>query len=364
MKRIVILSYDYPPNNGGIARLCGGIVNELKCNNIPYLVVTNVKDEGETNDNIVRVTGKRGLVEWKISKFLIQNTTSNDIVVCDTWHPAGILSILCNRNTYILAHGAELLPGVGFYRKYIRPLYRTWVLRHSNGIIANSHYTERLVNSVANGLNTIAIPLPMDSTVFEPTQEKNCKDDILRICSISRLERFKGHDFILKTISTLPSHYRKRIRFEIGGKGPYLETLKRLCYELGLEEIVSFKGFVSEGELCDFYSRNDLFILCTREEPNERNVEGFGLVFIEAQACGTAVIGTKTGGITDAVSHEHGGWLIKQDSIEDLSSLLKNLIDNKKYVQDQGEVARQRVEKEYKWADYMSSILTFVKWYI
>lgn len=362
MKKIVILSYDYPPNNGGIARLCGGIVNELKCRSIPYIVITNVKDEGETNENIVRLSGRRGVVEWKILRYLIQHTTSNDIIICDTWHPAGILSILANRNTYILAHGAELLPGTGFYRKHIRPIYRTWVLRHSNGIIANSHYTERLANSVAKRLNTIAIPLPIDSTIFIPTQEKNQNDEILRLCSISRLEKFKGHDFILTAISTLPISYRQRMRLELGGKGPYLEVLKKLCIELDLEKIVSFKGFIREEELCDFYSRNDLFILCTREEPNERNVEGFGLVFTEAQSCGTAVIGARTGGIPDAVSHEHGGWLIKQDSIEELSSLLKNLIDNKKYVQYQGALARQRVQKEYQWTDYMSSILKFVKW--
>lgn len=362
MKRIVILSYDYPPNNGGIARLCGGIVNELKRRSIPYIVVTNVKDERDTNKNIVRICGRRGIVEWKILKYLIWHTTSNDIVICDTWHPAGILSIIGSRNTYILAHGAELLPGIGFYRKYIRPIYRTWVLRHSNGIIANSHYTERLANSVATGLNTIAIPLPMDSTIFRPTQDKNQKDRILRLCSISRLEKFKGHDFILTAISTLPACYRHRVRLEIGGKGPYLEVLKKLSKELGLEEIVSFKGFIGEEGLCDFYSRNDLFILCTREEPKERNVEGFGLVFTEAQSCGTAVIGTRTGGIPDAVSHEHGGWLIKQDSLEELSSLLKNLIDNKKYVQAQGIIARRRVEEKYQWTDYINSILTFVKW--
>lgn len=362
MKRIVILSYDYPPNNGGIARLCGGIVAELKRNEIPYIVITNVGNEEEADENIIRITGKRGFVEWRILKYLIQNTTSDDIIVCDTWHPAGMLSLLCNRRTYILAHGAELLPGTGFYRKYIRPLYRTWVLRHSNGIIANSHYTEQLVNSLVNDLNTIAIPLPVDSTLFVPTCEKNRKDDILRICSISRLEKFKGHDFILRTISNLPSHYRCRLRFEIGGKGPYLETLQKLSAELGLEEIVSFKGFIREEELCDFYSRNDLFILCTREEPNERNVEGFGLVFTEAQACGTAVIGTRTGGIPDAISHDKGGWLIKQDSLEELSSLLKRLIDNKKFVQTQGIIARQRIEKECKWSDYMNNILAFVKW--
>lgn len=361
MNRIVLLSFDYPPNNGGIARLCGGIINELKNRGIPYLVITNIPYDKEYDKNIIRVTGRRGVIEFKIFRLLLKSTFSSDIIICDTWHPAGLLSILSKRRTFILAHGAEFLSGIGFYRKFIKPCYRKWVLCHSNGIIANSHYTENLVKRMVDGLRVIALPLPIDTNHFKPTKTKNNSDEVLRICSVSRLEQFKGHDFVLFTIASLPESYQKRLRLEIAGKGPYLNSLIRLSQKLNIDGVVNFCGFIDEKDLCDFYSHNDVFILCTREDNIGHNVEGFGLVFTEAQACGTAVIGTKIGGIPDAVLDGQGGWLIEQDSKNELLVLLKKLIDNKLYAQSEGIIARERVKRDYKWSDYLDKILEFVK---
>ncbi|OQA49246.1 MAG: GDP-mannose-dependent alpha-(1-6)-phosphatidylinositol monomannoside mannosyltransferase [Bacteroidetes bacterium ADurb.Bin302] len=363
MKRLVLLSYDYPPNNGGIARLCGGIVRELKGRSYPYLVVTNVRSDHSDSDNVVRISGKRGILEWRILKFLRNNTTNDDIVLCDTWHPAGFLSLLSGRDTYILCHGAELMSGKGFFKKHIKPVYRKWVLNHCKGAIANSQYTERLISSLDKNIRSTTIALPVDSKLFHPTKTKNTTDNILRVCTISRIEKFKGHDFVLKTIASLPKTYQSRINLTIGGKGPYLEELKQLTEMLNLNSIVQFKGFVPEQELCDFYSSNDIFILCTREEPNNHHVEGFGLVFVEAQACGTATIGTNAGGIPSAISDGNGGWLIEQDSSSKLMTLLKKLIDDKEYAQSQGAVARLRVLKECSWAEYMEKLFAFIKTY-
>lgn len=246
-------------------------------------------------------------------------------------------------------------------RNRIIPKYRQIVLKKAAGIIANSHYTANLVDSLVKGLHTHAVPLAIDSDTFFPTKEKNTEDSILRICSISRLEKFKGHDFILSVIAKLPQHYRNRIRFEIGGKGPYKPELEKFVHDNGLEDIVSFLGYLPEESINDFYSGNDLFILCTREEQDRCNVEGFGLVFIEAQACGTAVIGTNAGGIPDAIHDGYGGWLIDQDSEEQLSSLLRKLIDEKLFVQKEGENARRRVIEECSQKRYVDSLLKIIR---
>ncbi len=359
-KRIILLSFDFPPNNGGIARLCNEIVKELKRRGIPYHVVTNVLSDADNDSNVTRICGRRGVVEYKILNYLRKYTSNDDIILCDTWHPAGSLAKLCGRKYYILAHGAEYLPGVTFFRNKIIPIYRRRILRRARGIIANSHYTANLVDSLSKGLKTCAIPLAIDAETYHPTKEKVTDDDILRICSISRLEKFKGHDFILSTIARLPEEYRSRIRFEIGGKGPYKEALESLTHQLGLDDNVSFLGFIPESEMNDFYSRNDLFILCTREERDLCNVEGFGLVFVEAQACGTAVVGTNAGGIPDAIHQGYGGWLIPQDSEEALSKLLMQFVDNKTMLQEEGSVARNRVIEECSQRQYVDQLLSAI----
>lgn len=355
--KIILVSFDYPPNNGGISRLCKEIVKELDYRGIPYHVITNVPDK-TVDKNVTRITGKRGVVEYQILKYLRENSSKNDVVVCDTWHPAGTIAMLSGRRYFVLAHGAEFLPGFTFFRKKIVPIYRNLVLRNASGIIANSHYTEKLVNSLAKGLRTHAIPLAIDAETFIPSKEKNSTDKILRICSISRLEKFKGHDFVLSVISSLPEYYKSRVRFEIGGKGPYKAMLEKQVQDSNLESIVTFLGFLPEDGMNDFYSRNDLFILCTREEKD--NVEGFGLVFVEAQACGTAVVGTNTGGIPDAIHNGYGGWLIAQDDQEQLSSLLMKFIDNKAEVQKEGEKARRRVIEECSQKQYVDLLLKII----
>ena len=174
------------------------------------------------------------------------------------------------------------------------------------------------------------------------------------------MEKFKGHDFIIKTIASLPSEYKNRIRLRIGGKGAYKMELEDLVSQLNLSQIVFFDGFVADNQLCDFYSSADIFILCTREESENRNVEGFGLVFTEAQACGTAVIGTRTGGIPDAVVEGNGGWLIRQDSEEDLRALLIKLVDDSSIKIEEGQKARERMENEMNWGRYMNDMLDVI----
>lgn len=361
MNRIIILSYDYPPNNGGIARLCKEITKGFFDRDIPFHVVTNVAGRCDYENHVTRIPGARGRTEMSILKWLRENTDKSDIIICDTWHPAGSLAMMSGRKFFILAHGAEFLPGKGLFRHRIWPCYRRIVLRKSAGIIANSHYTCNLVNNIAPGLTVRAIPLAIDSQRFRPTIKKDT-DDILRLCSVSRLEKFKGHDFILKTIAALPQNIRCKISFEIGGIGPYKAELERLSKDLGLENIVKFIGFIPEDALNDFYSRNDLFILCTREEPDMCNVEGFGLVFVEAQACGTACIGTKAGGIPDAVIDKKSGWLINQDNDLQLAILLTGLVNDKLAVHAMGASARNLMIKEYSLSGYIDRLLAAISY--
>ena len=75
-----------------------------------------------------------------------------------------------------------------------------------------------------------------------------------------------------------------------------------------------------------------------------------------AQACGTAVIGTRTGGIPDAVEENNGGWLIHQDAHEELENLLIKLIDDKSLAINEGRNARRRIEAKITWEHYVDQI--------
>jgi phosphatidylinositol alpha-1,6-mannosyltransferase len=116
---------------------------------------------------------------------------------------------------------------------------------------------------------------------------------------------------------------------------------------------VRFLGFVAEDELPDLYRASDLFLLCTRELAERQEVEGFGLAFLEAQACWTPVIGTRTGGIPDAVKEGEGGWLIEHDDAAALSKFLSQLVDDPTAFVAAGKRGRKRVERECTWEHYV-----------
>jgi phosphatidylinositol alpha-1,6-mannosyltransferase len=364
-KHLILFSYDYPPSDGGIARLC----HEITVGALVYyekVIVLTRKKEGlnkpyNTSGEvaIVSVQSRRIACEIDCLKFLRSIKKKEDYdVLCGLWHPEATITLLSGfKNIYILAHGAELQSGTSIFRKYFwLPVYAHCILNNVKGVIANSHYTEKLAKRINPKVRTMTLPLAVNHLFFRPLTEKKNTNHIISICSVSRILRFKGHDFVLKTLATLPKNYQSKIRYNIAGTGAYLPMLKQLVKQLHLENIVSFRGYVADDNLPSFYNEHDLFILCTRESPDTTSVEGFGLVFLEAQSCGIPVIGARTGGIPDAVAEGNGGWLIEQDNTVELSSLLVKLTDNQILVTQMGEKARKRVENFCTWEIYCKKL--------
>lgn len=362
-KRLLILSYDFPPSNGGIARLCNEIAQGLSPYYKNIMVVTREVDGPSIpyhsqNIEIKRFTEKRGVLEYKILSYLKTLNDKNTDILCGVWHPEGILAKLAGfKNIYILGHGTEFLHANIWWRKNIwLKIYCNYILKSITCLITNSHYTKQLAESISDKAYIKAIPLGVNSDFFCPKNAERTDTEKINIVSLSRIFKFKGYDFIAETLASLPADYQSKIVWNIGGTGPYLEDLKQLVDYLKIGNITNFHGFVADEKLPEFYSENDLFVLCTREEKNTTDVEGFGLVFIEAQACGIPAIGTATGGIKDAIDNNNGGWLIEQDNVVQFSNLLKKLIDKKSILKDQGLLARDRILKTSTLKKYCEKI--------
>lgn len=365
-KKLILISYDFPPSTGGIARLCHEIVMHLQYVYDEIEVVTIYK-EGQSipyqNSEKIKITylpSKRVKAEITALKLMRKMTNKENIdVLCGTWHPDASLAILSGMpNVYTLVHGTELLYGLSKFRKYIwLPIYGKWILGKSKKVIANSHYTQKLAQKINPNATTVALPLGVNPDFFKPMDIRK-EDDKLKICTVSRVEQFKGHDFILKSLESLTIEYSKKIEWHIAGTGSYLEQLKESASKSVLKDQIYFHGFVPDLKLPEFYNQADLFVLPTRETKESTQVEGFGLVFLEAQACGIPVIGANTGGIPDAIDNGNGGWLIEQDNVEQLHKILINLIDNKDERITQGTNARDRVLEKANWKVYVEKLFS------
>ncbi len=359
----MILSFDYPPSNGGIARLCGAITNKM----ITYydsVTVFTVDRKGiydfsnSPKVNLYTFPPKRILCESKTLKALLSIRNKQEYrVICGVWHPEFLLAKLAGfKNIHILGHGTEFLYGSSKFRKYIwLPLYAKWVLKKATTIISNSHYTKSLVTSIQPKAHAVALPLGVDHQFFVPIEKKDT-DSILTLVSVSRILQFKGFDIVLEALLSMSKKYQQKIEWHIGGTGSYLTKLKEKVANSTLKDRVTFHGFVAENNLPAFYTQADIFVQLTQETRKSTKVEGFGLVFLEAQSCGVPAIGSNTGGISDAIDHKNGGWLIEQNDIHKLKEILIECIESPKILEDQKKKARKRVIEKCTWDIYCKNL--------
>ena len=190
-----------------------------------------------------------------------------------------------------------------------------------NYLIEQFGIAEQKITLISNGvdLNQFApSEKPLDLTKKHDLQGKQV------LLTVGRLIPRKGID---KTIEALPSILEQApdTHYLIVGIGPYEEALKNKVTELGLENHVSFAGRVATEDLSRYYQLCDIFIMPNRTMP-DGDTEGFGLVFLEANACGKPVIGGKAGGAVEAVQHEYNGLSVNGESIEEIRNAVLRLL--------------------------------------
>jgi glycosyltransferase involved in cell wall biosynthesis len=152
------------------------------------------------------------------------------------------------------------------------------------------------------------------------------KNQIITVC---RLTKRKNVATVIKAISLLPEYILKEYKYVIVGEGEEKENLEKLVFDLKLTENVTFMGEVDEATKIKLLSESKIYIMCPIPFRGEK--EGFGISYIEAQASGVPVIGSKIGGIIEAIGE--GGLYVQnptnQKKIAEKIELLIN--DKKKY---------------------------------
>jgi phosphatidylinositol alpha-1,6-mannosyltransferase len=365
---LLLFAFEYPPVSGGIARLCAEIGSGLAQTHNSARVLTQECAAATRPDGLqeVRVSSKRPLREWRAFQWLRKQQRKTPII-CGLWYPEGLIAYLARiRPLIVLAHGAELLPTVDRWRRPLWNALQRLVLENADLVIANSAYTQSLVSRMAPKTQVETIPLAVDPDRFAPADREFAKKKYgvtgkHVLCTVSRIYRYKAHDTVLRAIANLAPSEREQLVYLVVGKGPYERELRKQAAELGIESHVRWLGFISEEELPQVYLASDLFVLCTRDAPGERAVEGFGLVFLEAQSCGTPVVGTRTGGIPAAIRDGEGGWLINQDDSRKLTNIIRQLVHSPELFRQVGVQARKRVLREATWKQYMRQFSALVQ---
>ena len=173
---------------------------------------------------------------------------------------------------------------------------------------------------------------------FQPVDRKNflndyglSNDDII-LLSLSRLVRRKGHHIIIESLKDLTKNY-SNVKYLIAGTGDknYEQELREYVEKLNLQKNINFLGYVNEQKKKIIYNMCDVFLMTSLPTDHEGNSEGFGITFLEANACGKPVIGTNVGGIPDVIKDGNNGFLIEPNNPRELQKTIEKIINDKNY---------------------------------
>lgn len=235
--------------------------------------------------------------------------------------------------TVVYVHGEEITTEESY-----DPMHRRAqkVLLSADRIVVVSRFTQRAVCSLLHEVSDEKICLienGVDSTRFGPGKKRADLvalyglEDAFVFVSVCRLLEKKGIDNAIRAFSVVAAKY-PGCRYLIVGTGPYAEDLRQIAAECGVSDLVSFAGEVSDVDLVDHYRLGDVFVMPNRELANG-DTEGFGLVFLEANACGLAVIAGRDGGSRDAVQHGVNGLVVDGQSVSEIAEAMLALHEDR-----------------------------------
>jgi len=167
------------------------------------------------------------------------------------------------------------------------------------------------------------------------------------VLTVGRLQKRKGHDVMLRALAQIVRG-APDVLYAIVGDGEEHSSLIELVGQLGLSSHVQFVGEVDDDELLRCYQQCDLFVLPNREVGGD--IEGFGMVLLEAQSCGQAVVAGVSGGTAETMRVPETGRLVRCDSPDELAQVVSGLLGDPAQLSAMRETARQWVVRRFDWS--------------
>jgi phosphatidylinositol alpha-1,6-mannosyltransferase len=362
---VLVVSELFPPDIGGSAVLFREIYSRVPGD---VTVLTQAREGRPECDGRIRIrerqltTRRWGFVDprgWPhylsvardIRRF---SRTPGAVVHCGRALPEGVAAMLARSlggAPYVCWTHGEDLASAWTSRELTLLVKR--VYGRAALAFANSRNTASLLRSAGVPSDRIAVVYPgVDSNRFSPeVSAHSLRARLLGnaqclLLSIGRLQRRKGHDLAIQAVASLKSR-GDRFRYVIVGDGEERPRLEALVREAGVSAEVQFLGEVDASALPAYYAAADIFLLPNREDRGD--IEGFGIVFLEAASSSKPVIGGRSGGVPEAVVHGQTGFLVSGTDPQELAIAIRALAEDQVLCARLGAAGRERVLKAFTW---------------
>ncbi len=346
---LLLLSELFPPAIGGSAVLFGEIYSRL--GDTPVTVLSEgvaMADYG--------IRHPRSL--WRYLRLALKVRMASRgmaMVHCGRALPEGLAAWLCRRSggpRYACwAHGEDI--ATALTSRELTLLMRR-VYADAEVVFANSENTRRMLRELGIADDRLELVYPgVDTQRFRPDVDATeiCRRIAPRgelvLLSVGRLQTRKGHDLVIQAVGQLTRQQHRSLRYVIVGDGHERHRLAALVDHCGVRDCVTFIGEVPGELLPQYFAAGDIFVLPNRVEHND--VEGFGIVYLEAAASGKPAIGGRSGGVPEAVAEGVTGLLVGGTDVEELAAAIARLMDSAPLRRSLGDAGRARAVRGFSW---------------
>ncbi len=364
---ILLVTELFPPAVGGSAALFANVYGRM-----PSVKVTVLADPISSQSSVpvgglprqwVRIESRqRGALSlgearaiWRITRAIRSHTRGNPRAFVHAARPlpeglpALVACLLPLRSMrYVCwAHGEDLAAALTS-REHAWLARR--VCRNASTMIANSNFTAGLIGSLGVPAHRVRTIYPgVDVDRFRPDVDAAAarqpfSSDGPILLSVGRLQRRKGHDLVIEAIALLKDEF-PGLQYLIAGDGQERARLEELARAHGVQQQVRFLGGVSDDLLPGLYAACDMFLMPTRRDASD--VEGFGIVFLEAAATGKPSIGGRNGGVPEAVADGETGLLVEGTNSGELANAIRTLARSPTLRATMGAAGRRRVVRVF-----------------
>ena len=358
MKHLLVTN-DFPPKIGGIQSLLWEWWRRLPADSFAVLTSPHADAAEFDASQPYRIERTKEPVllphPWMVQRInSMVKDFGADFVVLDPALPLGLVGPALSVPYMVVLHGAEVtVPG----RLPVSKQILGRVLRGAEHVIAAGGYPSREGNHAAGrDLTTTIVPPGVDTDRFVPLSldQRHAarakfgfdSDDEI-VLGISRLVPRKGFDTVIRAVAQLAPH-RPRLRLVIASTGRDEDRLKKLASELSAP--VTFLGRVPHDDLPALYGCADVFSMMCRNRWGGLEQEGFGIVFVEAAACGVPQIAGDSGGAAEAVEDGITGFVMEDPTdAAGLAARLVRILDNPELKASMAAASRQRAMSEFNY---------------
>ena len=365
-KKILLVTNDFGPRTGGIETFVIGLLERITGHEITVFT-SNQGDTSAYDKNwldkfgvkVIRDRSKILLPSWRVTRAAKKIVTKEkiDVVIFGAAAPLGLMGGALRKSgvkkIVALTHGHEVWWAKIFpFNLAIKRIGRT-----SDHLTYLGEFTRNAISKALAekaSLSMVKIAPGIDTAHFIPQPDGMAKrvklglENKKIIISVGRLVHRKGQDKLIEALPTIIKSV-PNAHLLLVGEGPHRRHLEKLVTKLKLQENITFVGRILYDELPSYLSAADLFAMPSRSRFFGLEVEGLGIVYLEASACGIPVVAGNSGGAPDAVQEGVTGLCVDGTQIEQIASAAIEICVDAQRASEMGAAGRNWVVDKWRW---------------